>query len=322
MIAKTLHLAPALAIYVTILLVLAGCDAKGRALVPSENKGPLMDGTVGPLYRENVQWFLIANRLLSPEDAPDVAKELLEAINGPVEYLSFERPKGAKLAPMEAWPFAICVADGRVFLGDELRLWSDQHFSRSLIKRLLAMVPETVSFEPGAESELAITPNRHLRLVVPRWTLLSVWDESARSWVPPPPGTAAGLAARLDAFLAMTRRVHFVDTRPGAPGWTRQSVPDGDGQAAAPSCRVQFAKPSELVLVETSDWHPYYYLDETRSASVSGRVQSLAVRTKMSSADEAVIVPQHRDEDTARVYLRVTGTKRWVNAGIVPLKYP
>lgn len=318
-IAKTLHLAPALAICVTILLVLAGCDAKGRALVPSENKGPLLNGTLGATHRESVQWFLIANRLFSPEDAPDVSKELLEAMEAPVDYLSFERPKDAKLAPMEAWPFAVCLANGTVILADELRLMSDQNL-RGLWEHLL-MLPRTVTFQPGSQWELALTLSPELRLAVPQWKLVSLWDESAHSWAPPQQ-IPAGLAARIHAFLSLTRRVHFFDTRSGAPGWTRESVPSGDCQAAAPSCRVQFAKPLELLLVETSDWDPNYYLNETRSASVSGRVQSLAARTKVSSADEAVIVPQHRYEDTARVYLRLTGSKRWVDAGIVPLKYP
>jgi len=138
--------------------------------------------------------------------------------------------------------------------------------------------------------------------------------------------------SRINVALSSVRRIYFsLDPHSSLEGST--VAPTGYASAGQPPWRIEFDRPVPIEVIPVEEWDPYYYLEgregmhrddlrEPQPKAVPGRMQALVVSLEKRYVDQAVILPQRAYPDTAEVHVRLSDTKKWLNAGIVPLRYP
>lgn len=216
-----------------------------RAATPADDGRP-----VGPLVPEALlpsdpAWFLMSNRLATREDNPPAVHLLGIALREPVTYPRRHPPKGVQESPLPAEPFSVGLDDGRVLLADEMPLITGGGTAAAKLYALLrATVPRSVSYQPGTEWELCITPSERFRLGAVSWRPLAVWSEEPRGWQARTSFTEE-VARRISQALAMTRNVHLVrESRKWGLPDTYENAPARRYRTSWPPCKVTLDPPS------------------------------------------------------------------------------
>jgi hypothetical protein len=297
-----------------------------------QKEGPLAPKDLAPKSQDDIEWFLIGQYLFRGDYDPELTKWVFTAFHAPMPYLRFE-PGTADLAPYTTTPFAVGVRDGRVVLACWDRLMRHT-IGREVFSRARRHIPMGLT-DAEQEGALGLTPSEDMRLRPGSWRLIAIGVKSRRpseswdAWSGPVP---ADWRSRIATALSSARRIYFsLDPYSSLEG--RTMAPTGYAAAGRPPWRIEFDSPMPIEVIPVEQWDPYYYLEgregmhrdhlrEPQPRAVPGRTQALSVKLERRHVDQAVILPQRAYPDTAQVYVRISDTKQWLNAGIVPLKYP
>ena len=280
---------------------------------------PLVPEHLAPREPDDIAWFFLRNRLVAAGDDPRAVAALLEALRAPAPQVLSETWSGRATISDAGVPFAIGLSSGQVLLVDENALWCRNETVRTLGSALARHRPAQIAFEPGS---LTIVTSPRYRLEAEGMRVCAVWNARGRSWLSSRKVSGSTME-RVRAALLQTRSIYLGEGAPVEPMGGERNTP-------WPGTRVHFTPRPPIVVVPTASWSSVLVLRQSQlnrgaKAAVAGPTiapYAVLVEPEKHSCDQAIVIPCPDYADTASVWLRLTGTKRWFHAGIVPLRYP
>jgi hypothetical protein len=267
-----------------------------------------VDPELIPAGAEEIVWYRSSSACLGQEDHPELFRRLHRLMGEVSERHARPGDPGPSLSRVFEMPwFAVGLRDGRVVVGDELRLFAADKRSWPL---KLREVQQSYSWD----ARWRLTTSPALRVSLPSWRVTRLYRSdlplSAQRWVDARGPYAEEARALAEELLPYCPRV--VGGEPGELGAAveRSSL---RGRSGLP-CIIRFSQPI-TVTVFRPEWDPVYYYKED-----APDYQCTVTRAENVRCDQVALYgvsPSDYRPPSARVYYHAVGEEGWWYVGIV-----